>query len=260
MAAARVGAPEPGHRQLTTTRTDQNKANLNTPVHAGSPRPRHGSHLTAQDAGVFDDELGAGPGEDESHGVQAPPPRSLRPWIKMPGMPASLPPSRISTPSSRETVVREVVRADAHERQLRVVGPISKLTSLPRPAAIPVSGAPGVKDVANVVTGKGLLGPDGLAVQGLAGPPALREPGDKEQAASALVEGTGPAEVRGGATAVRDLADERPVQDETELDRALSVPDRAGYKFADYKPRGERPIVKTPAGEPSGHLPSRRPP
>jgi hypothetical protein len=103
-------------------------------------------------------------------------------------------------------------------------------------------------------TGKRLLGPDGLAMQGLAGPPALCEPGDKEQAASPLVEGTGPAEVRGGAAAVRDLADERPVPDETELDRALRVPDRVGYKFADHKPCGERPIVKTPAGEPFGHL------
>jgi hypothetical protein len=104
------------------------------------------------------------------------------------------------------------------------------------------------------LTGEGLLGPDGLAVRGLAGPPALGEVGDKEQAASAFVEGTGPAQVRGGAAAVGDLADERPVPDETELDRALSVPDRVGYKFADHKPRDERRIVKTPAREPFGHL------
>ncbi len=83
-------------------------------------------------------------------------------------------------------------------------------------------------------------------MRSLAGPPALGEPGDEEQAASALVEGEGPTEVRGGAAAVRDLADERPVPDETELDRALSVPDRVGYKFADHKPRDERRIVKTP--------------
>src|SRR5882757_8674834 len=95
-------------------------------------------------------------------------------------------------------------------------------------------------------TGKGLLGPDGLAMRGLAGPPALGEPGDKEQAASTFVEGACPAEVRGGAAAVGDLADERPVPDETELDRALSVPDRVGYKFADHKPHDERRIVKTP--------------
>ena len=73
-------------------------------------------------------------------------------------------------------------------------------------------------------TGKGLLGPDGLAMRGLAGPPALGEVGDKEQAASTFVEGACPAEVRGGAAAVRDFADERPVSDETELDRARSVP------------------------------------
>ena len=35
-----------------------------------------------------------------------------------------------------------------------------------------------------------------------------------------------------------------------------SVPDRVGYKFADYEPCGERRIVKTPAGEPFGHLPA----
>jgi len=53
-----------------------------------------------------------------------------------------------------------------------------------------------------------LFGPDGLAPQGLAGPPALGELGDKEKAASALVEGAGLAEVRGGAAAVGDLADD----------------------------------------------------
>ena len=73
-----------------------------------------------------------------------------------------------------------------------------------------------------------MFGPDGLTVRGLAGPPALGEPGYKEQAASVLVQGTGPAEVRGGAAAVRDLADERSVADKPELDRALRVPDRGG--------------------------------
>src|SRR5512142_603903 len=93
-------------------------------------------------------------------------------------------------------------------------------------------------------------------MRGLAGPPAQCEPGDKEQAAPAFVEGTGPTEVRGGAAAVGDFADKRPVPDETELDRALSVPDRVGYEFADDKPCGERRIVKTPAREPLGHLPA----
>jgi hypothetical protein len=82
-----------------------------------------------------------------------------------------------------------------------------------------------------------LFGPDGLAVRGLAGPPALGEVGDKEQAASTFVEGPGPAEVRGGAAAVGDLADERPVPDETELNRALGVPDSVSYEFADATPR-----------------------
>jgi hypothetical protein len=113
-----------------------------------------------------------------------------------------------------------------------------------------------VKNVTNIAAGKGLFGPDGLAVRGLAGPPALGEPGDKEQAASTFVEDADPAEVRGGAAAVRDLADERPVPDETELDGALSMPDRVGYEFADDKPRDERRIVKIPAGQPFGHLPA----
>src|SRR5689334_25416933 len=93
-------------------------------------------------------------------------------------------------------------------------------------------------------------------MRGLAGPPALGEPGDKEQAASAFVEGAGPAEVRSGAAAVRDFADKRPVPDEAELDRALCVPDRVGDEFADDQLGGERRIVKTPVREPLGHLPA----
>jgi hypothetical protein len=90
-----------------------------------------------------------------------------------------------------------------------------------------------MQNITSITPGEGLFGPDGLAVRGLAGPPALGELGDKEQAASTLVEGAGLAEVRGGAAAVGDLADERPVPDETELDRALGVPDRVGDEFAD---------------------------
>src|ERR1041384_5478522 len=97
-----------------------------------------------------------------------------------------------------------------------------------------------------------MFGPDGLAMRGLAGPPAQGEPGDEEQAASAFVEGAGPAEVRSGAAAVRDFADKRPVSDEAELDRALRVPDRVGDEFADDKLCGERRIVKTPVRQPLG--------
>ena len=86
------------------------------------------------------------------------------------------------------------------------------------------------------------------------GPPALGELGDKEEAASALVEVAGPAEVRGGAAAVGDLADERPVPDETKLDRAPGVPDRVGDEFADDESGDERRIVKAPACEACGHL------
>lgn len=99
-----------------------------------------------------------------------------------------------------------------------------------------------------------MFGPDGLAVGGLAGPPAPGELGDKEQAASPLVKGAGLAEVRGGAAAVGDLADERPVPDEAELDRALGVPDRVGDEFADDESGDEHRIVEAPASEPGGHL------
>src|SRR5262249_30351717 len=92
--------------------------------------------------------------------------------------------------------------------------------------------------------GRWEFGPDGLAVRSLAGPPALGELRYEEQAASALVEGEGPAEVRGGAAAVGDLADERLVPDETQLDRARGVPDRVSYQFADHKPGNEYRIVE----------------
>src|SRR5208282_450909 len=111
-----------------------------------------------------------------------------------------------------------------------------------------------MSNITGITTGESLFGPDGLAVWGLAGSPALGELGDKEQAASALVEGAGPAEVRGGAAAVGDLADEPPVPDETELDRARGVPDRVGDEFADDEFGDERRIIETPAGEPCGHL------
>jgi len=111
-----------------------------------------------------------------------------------------------------------------------------------------------MRNVTSITNVEGLFGPDGLAVRGLAGPPPLGELGDKEQPTSTLVEGAGPAEVRGGAAAVGDLADERPVPDETELDRALSVPDRVGDEFADDESGDERRIVETPACEPRGHL------
>jgi 2-polyprenyl-6-methoxyphenol hydroxylase-like FAD-dependent oxidoreductase len=59
-----------------------------------------------------------------------------------------------------------------------------------------------------------LLGPDGLAVLSLPGSPALGELRDEEQAAPAFVEGPGPAQMRGGAAAIGDLADERAIPDE----------------------------------------------
>jgi hypothetical protein len=91
-------------------------------------------------------------------------------------------------------------------------------------------------------------------VRGLAAPPALGELGDKEQAAPALVQRKSPAEVRGGAAAVGDLADERPVPDETKLDRAPGVPDRVGHEFAHHQPGDESRAVQAPAGQPRGHL------
>ncbi len=62
--------------------------------------------------------------------------------------------------------------------------------------------------------GEGLFGPDGLPGGGLPGAPSLGELGDEEQAAAALVEDAGPAQVGGGVAGVRDLADEGVVLDE----------------------------------------------
>src|SRR5215813_6634930 len=110
------------------------------------------------------------------------------------------------------------------------------------------------RSAATRAPGQREFSPDGLAMRSLAGPPALGELRDQEQAASTLVEGEGPAEVRGGTAAVGDLADERLVPDETELDRARSVPDRVSHQFADHEPGDEGRVAEPPAGEPHFYL------
>src|ERR671914_3011019 len=127
-----------------------------------------------------------------------------------------------------------------------------------RPGSYRTEGSGGasvaVRHIAVVPAGEGLFGPDGLAVRGLSGPPALGEPGDEQQAAAGLVEGAGRPEVRSCAAAVGDLADEPLVPDEPQLDRTHGVPDRVGDEFGDDEAGDERRAGEPPAGEPSGHL------
>ena len=75
---------------------------------------------------------------------------------------------------------------------------------------------------------QGLFGPDGLAVGGVAGAPALGELGDEEEAAAALVVVCGAAQIGAGAAAVGDLADQGAVADQPQLDRARR---RAGWRW-----------------------------
>ena len=58
-----------------------------------------------------------------SHAMTSGPPRSWRPWISTPGMPASRPASRRIAPVLEERAVGSVVRADPYERQPSVVQP-----------------------------------------------------------------------------------------------------------------------------------------
>lgn len=62
-----------------------------------------------------------------------------------------------------------------------------------------------------------LLGPDGLAVVGMACAPPLGELGDEKKAAAALVENAGPTHVWCHAAGVGDLAPERAVVDQPQV-------------------------------------------
>src|SRR5450756_2837825 len=93
---------------------------------AGSGVPLAGHGGAAGVAGVFDDdELGAGPGAGElprGAGAAAEVVAAVDQNAGDAGQLAGLADQHAVL---EESAVREVVRADAHERQLRVVGPVS---------------------------------------------------------------------------------------------------------------------------------------
>src|SRR5580698_6663545 len=76
------------------------------------------------------------------------------------------------------------------------------------------------------------LGPDGLAERCVTSSPAVGHLGDEHQAAAALVVVTRPAQVRGRAAGVGDLADQRSVMDQAQADRGGAVADRVGDQLA----------------------------
>lgn len=76
------------------------------------------------------------------------------------------------------------------------------------PRSLPLSHSPGRS------IQQRLFGPDRPADGGVAAGPALGHLGDEQQSASALVENTGPPQVRGGAAAVGDFSDQHVGADE----------------------------------------------
>src|SRR5690606_35938840 len=72
------------------------------------------------------------------------------------------------------------------------------------------------------------LGPDGLALRTVAGPPPLRGLGHEEQTPPLLVHRPGVAQVWCRAAAVGDLTAERAIADQSQPDRSLGIADGVG--------------------------------
>src|SRR3954451_7916613 len=91
---------------------------------------------------------------------------------------------------------------------------------------------------------EGLLGPDDLSFGREPGAPALGELGDEQQPPAALVRGARVAQMGRGVAAVEHLADQGPLPDQPEPDRADRVPDGVGDQFADDQFRGEGELLQ----------------
>src|SRR5690606_8674797 len=78
-----------------------------------------------------------------------------------------------------------------------------------------------------------LLRPDDLAGRQITGAPALGELRHQEQAPPSLVRHRGVAQMRRGAAAVEDLADQLPVAQHPHPDGAAAVPDRVGHQLTE---------------------------
>src|SRR5258708_5750692 len=95
-----------------------------------------------------------------------------------------------------------------------------------------------------------LLGPDGLAVGGVAGAPGLDDPADDVQAAAEFVERSGVAQARRDGTAVVDLAADGEVLDDAQPHGRGGVADGVGDELADDQFGGLRGfLVHVPGGE-----------
>ena len=95
----------------------------------------------------------------------------------------------------------------------------------------------------------GAFDPDDLAAGGVARAPGPGELRDQEQATAALVGGGRPAQMRGGAAGVGDLADQGAAVEQTHLDGPAAVPDGVGDQLAEQQLRDERGLVQPPVGQ-----------
>lgn len=99
-----------------------------------------------------------------------------------------------------------------------------------------------------------LFGPDDLAAVRIARSPPFGETGDEVESTAAFVRRRGTAQVRGGAAAVRHLADQAAGEQQPDVDVVGAVADRVGDQLADDQFGGETQLGQAPYGEPVGHL------
>lgn len=78
--------------------------------------------------------------------------------------------------------------------------------------------------------------------------------GDEEQAATALVEVPGTAQVRGGAAGVGDFARQGGLKDHPQLDGVLAVADGGRHQLADHEFGGEGQFFQPSDGQLIGCL------
>src|SRR4051812_12082672 len=96
-------------------------------------------------------------------------------------------------------------------------------------AVVAFAGPGGVEvDRVGVDAGDDLLAPDDLAGGGAAGAPAVRELADDEEAAAVLVVVLGAAQPGQRRGPVQNLANERALEQQAQLDRAGRVAQRVG--------------------------------
>ena len=101
-----------------------------------------------------------------------------------------------------------------------------------------------------VHAGDDLLAPHDLARGGAAGPPAVGELADDQEAAAVLVVVGGVPQAGQGGRVVEDLADQGALQEEAQLDRLVrGVPERVGDQLGDDQLGRVDQVLQIPLSE-----------